>query len=74
MFYVKCTLNVEQSISFKHIFKHIFNIISLSYESLRDQSNYVQQLSRDNRILSTWKIQKYSIVIFHKHKHKHRQT
>ena len=40
-----------------HIFKklgnHIFSIISLSYESLKDQSNYIQQLSRGKPISSS---------------------
>ena len=50
------TINIIEAYIQAHIFKkhgkHIFNIISLSYESLRDQGNYVQQLSKDNHILS----------------------
>ena len=55
MFCVECALNVEHLISFKYIFKHIFIIISLSYKSLKDQNNYIQQLLRDKPISSSCK-------------------
>ena len=84
MFYVKYALNVEQSISFKHIFKHIFfkkhgkyifNIISTIHESSKVHNSFIQQLSRNKHNSSIWNVLQYQFnnfqvirTIFHKHR------